>query len=383
MLRHYLPAFKAGGPVRSIANMVGYLGGEFAFRVLCGDRDLGDGQPFQEVERDRWVSIKGAEVHYASPEMYRFFNIARIIRSTPHDILYLNSFFSLRATIQPLFARRLGMIPRTPLILAPRGEFSPGALALKASKKRAFIRFAQISGLLNGIIWQASSETEKHDIHNALGFTAPHIVIARNLPAPLSMTAPTFEWRKPGAPLRIVFLSRISPKKNLDYALRVLSRVRVPVQFTIVGPGEDAAYLAQCQRLAAELPPNIEVEWKDAADPSDVQAIMAQHDLFFLPTRGENYGHVIAEALGAGTPVLLSDATPWRGLAELGVGDDLPLSDPSAFATAIERSAADQPDEAAAKRRRAFAYVHQRQNDGADIEANRQLFAAALGKRHL
>jgi len=28
--------------------------------------------------------------------------------------------------------------------------------------------------------------------------------------------------------------------------------------------------------------------------------VLASHDLFFLPTLGENYGHVIVEALGVG-----------------------------------------------------------------------------------
>ena len=55
---------------------------------------------------------------------------------------------------------------------------------------------------------------------------------------------------------------------------------------------------------------------------------MAANDLFFLPTRGENFGHVIAEALSVGTPVLISDQTPWRKLAAVGLGHDLPLAVP-------------------------------------------------------
>ncbi len=182
-------------------------------------------------------------------------------------------------------------------------------------------------------------------------------------------------------PLRIIFLSRISPKKNLGYALRALSQVEAPVAFSIYGPPEDATYQAECERLAAQLPPHVQVRWFGPVDPADVPRVMAEHDLFFLPTRGENFGHVVAEALGAGTPVLLSDTTPWRGLAQLGIGDDLPLAEPAAFVAAIERTAAQSAQEAMARRERASTYARQRHQNMADIEANRQLFAMALKKR--
>src|SRR5690606_28517319 len=104
-----------------------------------------------------------------------------------------------------------------------------------------------------------------------------------------------------------------------------------------------------CEKLVAQLPPHIEISWRGEVDPVDVPRIMAAHDLFFLPTRGENYGHVVAEALGAGVPVLLSDRTPWRGLAALGVGHDLSLAEPSIFVSEIERMAAASPRERAAQ----------------------------------
>ena len=45
----------------------------------------------------------------------------------------------------------------------------------------------------------------------------------------------------------------------------------------------------------------------------------------FDATRHENFGHAVVEAWAHGRPVLLSDQTPWRGLAELDLGWDLPL----------------------------------------------------------
>jgi glycosyltransferase involved in cell wall biosynthesis len=381
LVRHYLPGYKSGGPVRSIVNLVNSLSDQFEFRILCADRDLGDTEPYKMVVPGQWTPAGRASVHYTPPASQTLWSLARIIRETPHDLLYLNSFFSPRFTIFPLAARRLGLIPSRPLIIAPRGEFSPAALGLKRTRKRAYMALAYVAKLVTDAVWQASSEHEVADIRSALSVPARSVRVAMDLPSPLPSIPPRHRARSRGDPLRVVFLSRISPKKNLDYALEVLLQVKVPVSFSIYGPSEDDVFQAKCEKLAAQLPPHIAVSWRGVVDPANVPKIMADHDLFFLPTRGENFGHVIAEALGAATPVLLSDTTPWRRLAELGVGHDLPLDDPSAFAAVIERMAMASRQEAEDQRARAFAYAFQRQRDEADIEANRRLFAAAMEKR--
>lgn len=70
---------------------------------------------------------------------------------------------------------------------------------------------------------------------------------------------------------------------------------------------------------------------------------MAKHDLFFLPTLGENFGHVIYEALACSLPVLISDQTPWRNIENAGAGWDIPLSNPEQFIRVIDECAAMEP----------------------------------------
>ncbi|WP_428031352.1 glycosyltransferase [Ancylobacter sp.] len=377
---HYLPGFRAGGPVRSLVHLVDHLADEFDFRILTSDRDLGDAQAYPAVAVDRWVPVGRAQVHYTSPAGQAPLALARLIRRTPHDLLYLNSFFSPRFSIAPLVARRLGLLPSRPTVLAPRGEFSAGAMALKSAKKRGYLRAGRAVGLFEGLRWQASSAFEAVDIRAVFG-AAADVAVACDLSARLTEVVPVHTPRAPGAPLRILFLGRLSPMKNLDFALRALAQVRRPVVFHIHGPAEDEAYRAACLALAAGLPPQVTVRWQGAVRPEDVEALMARHDLFFLPTRGENFGHVIAEALAAGTPVLISDATPWRGLAAAGVGDDLPLDAPAAFAARID-ALADEPTEAAlARRARAAAFVRRRQQQDDNVAASRDLFAASLASR--
>jgi glycosyltransferase involved in cell wall biosynthesis len=377
---HYVPGFRMGGPLRSIANLVDHLQGEFEFRVVTADRDMGDAFAYRGIETSRWMDVNGAAVRYLSPGEQNFAGLAKLMRETVHDVVYFNSFFSLQSTIVPLVARRLKLVERQPAVLAPRGEFSSGALSLKSGKKRAYIAAGKAAGLFTDTLWHASSDREAEDITRTLGRHARQIHTATNLSSSLGKAPPPSAPRPPGAPLRVLFLGRISPMKNIDYALRVLAMVQAPVTFSIVGPAEDAEYRSACERLGEALPDNIGVRWCSAVDPAEVPRVMAAHDLFFLPTRGENFGHVIAEALGAGTPVLLSDTTPWRGLAQAGVGDDLPLSDPAAFAAAIEAAARMTPEAEASRRARAHAYARERQVSSGDLEANRRLFLAALGR---
>ena len=56
---HYLPGYKAGGPIRSIANMVDQLGDEFDFRIVAGDRDLGSGLIARRARRRRGLWRRG------------------------------------------------------------------------------------------------------------------------------------------------------------------------------------------------------------------------------------------------------------------------------------------------------------------------------------
>lgn len=374
---NYLPGFRAGGPIRSLAHLVDHLSDEFDFRILSTDRDLGDERAYPGVEPDRWVPVGPALVHYTSPAHQGSGAITRLIAQTPHDVLYLNSFFSPRFSIVPLLARRFGRIPRRPTVLAPRGEFSAGALALKAFKKRGYLAAGRAAGLFRDLCWQASSDFEAHDIATVIGPQA-EVRVACDLPARLADAPPLHELRGSSGPLRVLFLGRISPMKNLAFALDTLARVRSRVTFNIYGPPEDETYRLLCVQQEAAVPANVEVRWKGSVRPEEVDALMARHDLFFLPTRGENYGHVIAESLAAGTPVLIADTTPWRGLAEAGVGDDLPLSDPAAFAARIEAMASEPAEAALARRARAAAYLRQGPRQQADILANRNLFRAAL-----
>ena len=92
--------------------------------------------------------------------------------------------------------------------------------------------------------------------------------------------------------------------------------------------------------------------------PDQIQDTFAQYDGFILPTLGENFGHVIAESLSAGCPVICSQHTPWTEVINQGGGVALKELDSRVWADEIDRRASQtvsQRDQA--KRNALNAYV--------------------------
>ncbi len=375
----YLPGFKAGGPIRAVANTVRHLRQLFRFRIVTRDRDLGDSAPFPGLTVRDWNETGEAKVMYLGPRDGSLGMLRSIVRDARPDLLYLNSFFDPVFTLRPLLLRRMGLISRQlPLIIAPRGELAHAALSMKEAKKKAFLRIAKASGLYSGAVWQAGSRSEAADIVRIFG-NGIRVEIVPDLPPWTHPSGGNMNNRKKTAGhLRGVFLSRIAPIKNLDGALSILSDISGQVEFDIYGPVEDPLYWERCQRIIKRLPPNITVRYCGQIENSSVIGILSRYDLLFLPTRGESFGHVILEALLAGCPVLISDQTPWRGLEKKRAGWDVPLGDRGRFAAILRDLVSMDGEEyrqwSEEARRLAVSFC----NDETLISATLALFSGAL-----
>lgn len=376
-LDSYLPGFKAGGPIRTLTNMVDRFGNDFQFKIITSDRDINDTRPYPGIKTDDWNKVGKAEVFYISSDMKLIGEFKRNLCSIEYDIIYLNSFFSPYFTIIPLLLRRLRLIPEKAVVVAPRGEFSGGALELKKIKKKLYILVAKILGIYRGVVWQASSEYEESDIRRWFGEDAT-VFIAPDLASLLPLTEEqSIKYKKKGS-IKILFLSRISRKKNLVGALKLLKDIKGKIQFDIYGPLEDKIYWAECEKIISTLPDNIQVHYRGRVSHDQVTGIMSDHDLFFFPTLGENFGHVILEALCAGCPVLISDQTPWRGLEEKGVGWDLSLEQPDRFREKLQLSIDMEDVEYLEWVERARKYGLQVSRNDKIVEMNKVLFLNSM-----
>jgi glycosyltransferase involved in cell wall biosynthesis len=384
----YLPGYLGGGPIRTIANMVERLGDDFDFRIVTTDRDAGDSTPYLGVKVDAWNVVGKAQVFYASKSSLSWWGLARLIRENKHDFLYLNSFFDVRFSIKPLLLHRFIFSKTCSVIIAPRGEFSLGAIQLKSWKKLPFVLLMRIFRIYNEIIWHASTSLEVSDISRVMGAKPTLCRVAPNMtemscPSHYSFSLPSIslhqvETEIGNEPLRVCFLSRISSKKNLDFALKVLSDVCVPVQFDIYGPQESLSYWKICQQLISGLPPNISVFYAGTVEHAQVCYTIAKYEIFFLPTRGENFGHVFIESWMAGVPVLISDQTPWRGLMQKNLGWDFSLDKPSEFVKVLNMFDKRNKVERIAVRQSCLEFAREQVEGTEALILNRRLFLSSL-----
>jgi glycosyltransferase involved in cell wall biosynthesis len=258
-----------------------------------------------------------------------FGSLLRACREVDADLLYLNSYHG-RFTRRMLVLRRLGALGTIPVLLAPRGEFSEGAMRIKRLKKWVYRKAAKALGLYDDLRWHVTSPGEFNDLlHAAPTANLDHetVYVAPNITSAAVSTG-VHPVKIPGR-VKLVYMSRICKKKNLVFLLELLAEMRSRVELDIYGPVEqkDQEYWRKCVSRLAELPANVSVRYCGPVENSAVAEILPKYHFFVLPTWGENFCHAVAESLLNGTPVIISDTTPWRELARSRAGFDLPVSD--------------------------------------------------------
>ena len=368
----YAPGYKGGGPIQSCINMVENLYEQIDFYVLCADRDYKETVPYSDVQINQWNEVGHAKVYYLSPDKQDIKGFEEVINSIDYDVMYLNGFFSPIFTIRPLLLRRMGKLKKKPVILTPRGDFT-GGCENKKLKKYSYIYLVKLLGLYSGLLWHATSEIEERDIKHK--FAKANVFTVPNLPAKFIPKKPCIS-KKPSE-LRLVFVSRIFPKKNIKYALEVLSKITEGnVFFDIYGPMEDKSYWAECEEIMKKMPDNVRVKYCGEAEHKDIPHIFEQYHAFFFPTLGENYGHVIVEAMMNNCLCILSKGvTPWDDYIEyLNIGAK--LSEQEKFIEIINRLVKANQEDINKMLEFNNTYIDQKTNSGKDLNLYRKM----LGK---
>jgi glycosyltransferase involved in cell wall biosynthesis len=307
----FLPAYKAGGPIQSIANMVGQLNnGQYRFRIFCGNKDL-DGKLLQSVAFDEWVNYNtNTDIRYSSNNDLLPI-LQRELKKEKPGILFINGIYSWQYNFKPLlFCSGLKKI------ISVRGMLHPGALSQKPLKKKIYLLFWKIAGLHKKSIFHATNEEEKIHIQNVFG-KAVKIIVAPNFPK-IGMALPV--QKKVMDNLSLVSIGLISPMKNYLLVLESLQNCSGNIEYNIYGPVKDADYWHQCLGQIKKLPLNITVQYHGDVTPSEIEKTLQQNHVFILPSKSENFGHAIFEALSAGRPVITSNSTPWNNLKSLNAG---------------------------------------------------------------
>lgn len=321
----------------SVVNLVDRFRDRYDFFVVTRNHESrNDLAPFTTVQTGSWNKVDGATAFYIAPHDLTAAAIASLANEVRPDGIFLNSVFGIIARSY-LLARRRGLVSKIPVVLAPCGELTPGALRSKRWKKLPFLLLAQLFRLYEDLIWKASTEREVEDIQrvfgkNLLPMIAPDLSPREILPKFSIDQKPP----KESGSLKLVFMSRIDRKKNLAYFIdRLASITEGNIEFSIVGPHEDLGYWRVCKQKIDCLPPNVRVNIVGAISYLDGLKLLIENHFFALPTWGENFGYVMLEALAAGCPLIVSEHTVWGKVEDRGAGWIVPLADPEAWVEAL------------------------------------------------
>lgn len=205
---------------------------------------------------------------------------------------------------------------RIPLVISPRGMLSPWALSHHGWRKRLAGRLVHPGALAAARGWHATSTEEADDIRR-LGWKQPVCVAPNGVEIPINadLLAARRHWQDACPALRdrpvAVFYSRFHRKKRLRELLDLwLSVPRGDWLLLLAGLPEEYS-LAEVQGWIAAGHAQDRVL---AVDSTGYPPPYAVAQLFLLPSHSENFGLVVAEALAAGLPALVTDGTPWSGL---------------------------------------------------------------------
>jgi glycosyltransferase involved in cell wall biosynthesis len=335
---YYLPSSKGGGGTWTVVNLIERFCDRYEFFVIARNHESrSDTCPFQSVKTNEWNTVGNAQVFYLAPPDFTRDRLFRLIQEISPAGVYLNSVFS-KPVVSFLLLLRFKPSIKVPVILAPCGELSEGALGLKRWKKRSFLLLAKSIGLYSAVRWKATSELESNEIRNVFG---PHLSLLVAPDLPPKQILPDFSKAvkppKEVGKAKFIFYSRIDRKKNLLFVLELLAEIdrKEGVEFDIVGHAEDSTYWQECKKTIEKLSPPIDIQIVGAVSNDAGLKLLTGSHFLVLPTLGENFGYVILEALSAGCPVLISDRTIWSDVSEKGAGWSMPLNDKKAWATSI------------------------------------------------
>jgi glycosyltransferase involved in cell wall biosynthesis len=162
----------------------------------------------------------------------------------------------------------------------------------------------------------------------------------------------------------VLTLATVEPRKGLDVLLEAMARPEAPdVPLVVVGQagwgGIDVSELASRLGIAHR------VRLLGRLDDADLAVVLERAAVLAAPSRAEGFGLPVLEAMGAGVPVVSSDAP---ALAEVGGGATVtvPVGDGPALAEALAGvvgSPALRGQLAAAGRRRAGVFSWSRAAD--------------------
>ncbi len=317
---HLIPSIspRRGGPSQAVLAMVAGLRQQGVEASILTTNDDGP-DVFAAMPLGQWHEHQGVPVlafsRWSPPQRaLREFAVSPALTGWlwkhlgSFDLLHIHALFSYPSTSAMAVARAR----HVPYVLRPLGLLNRWSLQQSVGRKQLLLRLIERRNIQGAAAMHFTSTAERDEV-TELGFHHADFVLPLGVDLPPLAPLP----RSHDAAIRFLFLSRLHLKKQLPVLLEALALLHqrhpeAPWTLQIAGEGE-ASYLNQLQALATTLGLSHRVAWLGFVAGQAKQDLLQQADWFLLPSASENFGIAAAEALAAGTPVILA---PGVALAE-------------------------------------------------------------------
>lgn len=302
---HTIPYFNraSGGPTSCTYNLVrGLLSQDADVNILTFQPDKGD-----EISSADFINYLPDD---RTTPLWFSRNMSLSLQEHIHgyDIVHANTIWTWPTHLTAITSRNFNK----PLLISPHGMLYPQALKVSAWKKRLIGKLFVRKDLNMANCIHATSEQEMIHIRN-YGIKRPIAVI----PNCLVLDNKRYQCKEKRGILYFGFTGRLNPIKNIDLLIKAwtsLEEKTAGCELVIIGDGEKE-FVDYLHTLSSEsVLGNIKFLGFLAGD--ELKNEINNLDYQILPSKSENFGMVVPEALSCNVPVIASTGTPWKILED-------------------------------------------------------------------
>ena len=324
----YAPAWHYGGPVLSVSRLCEALA-KSGHKVNVLTTNAGLPQLSGE-ELGKPTSRNGVEVTYFEVDRQKGTIDSRVLKKSLTNYLEGTDLLHLSSVWQPLgiAVQQEAYRLEIPVIQSLRGALGPYSRSQRWWKKIPYYYLKERPWLERATGLHVTTHQEEEELAR-LRLRAP----CHQLPNPIDLNhlhinnEKGAKWRKENgidldAPLLLI-CGRLHHKKGLDLLPSVLKELaELNWQLLVVGNDDDGSG-AHFKKELKKYNLHSRMLQLPSQPAQDLTSIYNAADLLLLPSRHENFGNVVVEALACGCAVAISDRT--------GIGGDLLNGAPSNF----------------------------------------------------
>jgi len=367
----FYPSVNTGGPAVSMTNLVKMMNRRYDCSVVTTYFDMGSDKPFTEVAEGE-NRLFNSDVFYLST--ISVFTMYKSIKSIKPKLIYTSSLFSVSYSLPALIYSKLHR--GCSIIVAPRGELRFFAINNKSIKKKIYIGFLRLTGLLRNIKVHTTSNEEYRELRSVnLNHNLSDVYNISNLSI-VENNNTIVRPQKIRGELKMLTIGRFARVKNLYYAFEILSKLKDDIIFDIYGPKEDEEYFNEC--FSVKMPDNVKINYKGHVRHDELKSLYMNYHLFISPTLTENFGHSIVEAMLNNCPVIISNNTPWNDVGVNGAGYAIDLNNKDQFVKAVGEFAAMNNETYQTRCIAASEYIQRKLNVNETIESYYKMFDDSL-----